>query len=360
MPSNSHEESERFLKKYQKEFRQERKAKQALDRSKFKKTDQSKHGKKHIQEETEEGAKEGLVVRIVSRGFIVACEGKEYLSSIKGSLKELHHEDKNLVTIGDRVRFIPIENDISIISSIIPRTSALVRQDKLVKTKRQIIAANVDQVLICGSVVDPPLKPTLIDRYIIAALKGNIRPIVVINKCDLLEEDSPQSLLFEELKKAYREAHIPVVEVSAKEGNLERLKEVMRDKVSVFSGQSGVGKTSLINALLGTEMQVGDTTRWKKGSHTTTHPIILSLPGGGYCIDTPGVKSFSIWEKTSEPLDTYFEEIYRCKDLCRFRDCTHRHEEGCEVIKRVEEGSISPLRYESYLSLLNDEDTKRR
>jgi ribosome biogenesis GTPase len=358
MSSDSHDEAEAFFKKYQKEAKAERKQKTALDRSKYKKTDQPLHQKKHLKEE--EGVANGIVVRIVSRGFIVAYAGKEYLSSIKGSLKEQEHEDKNLVTIGDYVQFNPVENDLSTITSVIPRKSVLVRQDKLIRGKRQILAANVDQVIICSSLIDPPLKPSLIDRYIIAAKKGQITPLIAVNKCDRLEESEEENALFLELQRAYALAGIPLIAVSAKSRlGLKDLELFMEGKISVFSGQSGVGKSSLINAILGTHLIVGETTKMRKGAHTTTHPLLLPLKSG-YCLDTPGVKSFAIWALNEEPIDTYFDEIARYKEKCRFRDCTHSHEEGCEVIKMVEEGSISPLRYASYISLLGDQDTQRR
>lgn len=354
--SSNGDENERFFKKYQKEHKMERKQKSALDRSKYKKSDASKHQKKHIKHE--EGTSMGRIIRIVSRGYCVAFEGKEYLASIKGSLKEQEHEDKNLATIGDVVHFIPIEGDLSTITSILPRKTALIRQDKIVKGKRQILAANVDQVFICASVVDPPLKPALIDRYIIAAEKGGIVPLVVINKCDLAADPAP----LEEVKTAYDLAEIPCIVASTKSAEgLEEIKERMQGKISVFSGQSGVGKSSLINALLGTNLPVGLTTKEKKGSHTTTHPLLLPLPGGGYCVDTPGVKSFSIWAKSEDRIDHYYREIVRYSGGCKFRDCTHTHEEGCAVKQMVEQGHISPLRYASYCAILEEEEgTSRR
>ena len=356
MSSNS-DENERFFKKFQKESKAERKQKTQLDRSKYKKTDLEKHGQKHLAE-VENGNPVGLIVRIVSRGFIISYEKNEYLGSIKGSLKEHQHKDRNLVTIGDFVHFIPIENDLSTITGVLPRKSTLIRQDK---GKKQIIAANVDQVFICSSVVDPRLKPALIDRYLISAKKGNIKPIVLVNKIERLDESEEERTLFEEMQRAYALAGIPFIAASAQtRAGLQQVEQAMEGKISVFSGQSGVGKSSLINALVGTNLAVGVTTKMKKGSHTTTHPLLIPLKSSGYLVDTPGVQSFSIWAKNDEPIDSYFEEIDRYKDRCKFRDCTHSHEEECFVIKMVEEGKISPLRYESYLSLLNDEDTKRR
>ena len=188
-----------------------------------------------------------------------------------------------------------------------------------------------------------------------------MEPVVVINKIDLLQaeeieahEREDQKLLYEEMLEAYKAAGIQAVGVSSLTGEgLPHLKQIMKDKTSVFSGQSGSGKSSLINAVAGTSLRTGDLVeRTRKGTHTTTSTQLLRLEFGGWCVDTPGIKSFGVWDLDKEEVEHYFPEIFECGHQCRYPDCSHRLEEPCAVKQAVEEGKISPLRYDSYLSLM--------
>jgi ribosome biogenesis GTPase len=238
----------------------------------------------------------------------------------------------------------------------------LSRADNLSRRKEQVIAANIDQVLITVSVVDPPIKPPLVDRYIIAARKGGMEPVIVLNKIDLLKSETKDPILvaveneiYEEFLVAYAQADIPIVSVSVETGEgLERLREVMKGKASVFSGQSGVGKSSLINAITGLDLRVGETVeKTKKGSHTTTTAQLVPLEFGGWCIDTPGIKSFGVWDLKKEEIEKYFSEIHAIGLKCKFLDCTHTHEAQCAVIEALEQEEIPPMRYESYQALID-------
>lgn len=363
---------EDFHSKDRYQFRKERKRASARDRSKYKKSDQDQIKKRPVKP-IESHLKRGRVLAIHPEGISVSCEDKLILCSLKGSLKKEKSQLKNLVAVGDFVHFLPIEEKEGVIASIEERSSVLSRADNLSRKKQQLIAVNIDQVLITGSVLLPLLKPYLIDRYIIAAEKGRMEPIIVINKIDLLQslpEGFDQSSweaekkLYKEFKKNYSNLGYSFYEVSSKTGEgLVELKKAMEGKASVFSGQSGVGKSSLINALLGTHIPVGElASKTFKGSHTTTTTHLIPIEGGGFCIDTPGITSFGLWKLDASEVRNYFPDILKWAPECKFPDCTHLKEPGCAVQKALEEGNISPLRFASYSALMTslEEEHKLR
>jgi ribosome biogenesis GTPase / thiamine phosphate phosphatase len=338
-----------------KSAKMERKKATAKDRSQYKKSDLSKRQRQEINPDW----KRGRVLSIVPEGILVAVQEARIVCSLRGALKKTKSQLKNLVAVGDEVYFEEKTAGQGLIMAVEPRRTVLSRADNLSRRKEQLIAANIDQVLITTSVVAPALKPSLVDRYIIATEKGNMQPIVIVNKIDLLEKsDDPvikaQRELFKAFLDAYQKAGIPVIAVSAATGEgIEALKAAMKDKSSVFSGQSGVGKSSLINAVTDYQLEVGEMVeRTQKGSHTTTTARLLPLSFGGWCIDTPGIRSFGIWELHKEELESYFSEIFTAGRQCRFPDCSHRQESECAVMKAVESGEISPIRYLSYLTLM--------
>ncbi len=355
-----------YFKENRKSSKWERKQASAKDRSKYKKTDWEKFKKseeihKNIKLKKEQ-LLQGRVLSIVPEGIIVEHENVHIVCTLRGLLKKEKTLHKNLVTVGDFVLFEKSPSGEGLIAHVEPRKTVLSRADNLSRRKEQLIAANIDQVLITSSVVEPVLKFSLIDRYIIASRKGGMTPIVVINKIDLLEANDKDPVLVETEKQllsaavsAYASAHIPVILVSTVTGEgLEDLKQIMKDKASVFSGQSGVGKSSLINAISTHELEVGDVVeKTRKGSHTTTTTKLLPLDFGGWCIDTPGIKSFGVWSLEKDEVEQYFEEIYAYGRKCKYPDCSHMEEGDCAVHMAVEKGLISPLRYESYLALMD-------
>lgn len=357
--------------------RKERKRLSAKDRSKFKKSDRDKYEsgrQSEIQDRSAEGnLMRGRVLSITSQGFIVEHEGRQYTCFLRGLLKREKTLAKNIVAVGDFVYFEEKPDNEGLIASVEPRRSVLSRADNLSRKKEQLIAANIDQVVITASVVSPPLKPALIDRYIIAARIGKMEPLIVINKIDLLEEGGAafdplfieeQKALLEECRKAYEGAGVKLIVLSADTGQgLDLLQAGMSGLASVFSGQSGTGKSSLINKITGLDLPTGETVRrTKKGAHTTTQAQLVPLPFGGWCIDTPGIKSFGVWDLEPKDLEGYFTEIRESGMDCKFPDCSHSHETGCRVIAAVAHGEIPEIRYQSYLSLLETvrESHKRR
>ena len=356
---------EEYFGQDRKEGKKQRKRAMAKDRSKYKKTDQEKYLKGLEKGQEAKLSKqpwlEGRVLSIMSQGVLVDWEGEKFICVLKGLLKKEKTRAKNLVAVGDFVLFEKTSEGEGIIAQIKPRQTFLSRADNLSRRREQLIAVNIDQVIITASVVNPPLKPAVIDRYIIAARKGGMEPLIVINKIDLLEkqEDGGLSLIeqdiafFEEAIRAYASAGVPLIAVSTLRGTgIDALKEAMSDKTSVFSGQSGVGKSSLINTVTGLNLRVGEIVeKTKKGSHTTTTTQLIPLEFGGWCVDTPGIKSFGVWDLKHEEVEGYFPEIHEYGLTCKFSDCHHNHEEHCAVLQALENGELSPLRYESYQSL---------
>lgn len=359
---------EKFFREEKSMAKRGRKIAASKDRSKYKKTDE-----KMLQKAEPPPAKEGLlrgrVLSIISQGMIVEHEGQRYTCTLRGVLKKEKGAQKNLATVGDFVLFEKIEGEEGVISYVEPRKSILSRADNLLQRKEQLIAANIDQVLITVSVMHPPLKPFIVDRYIIATQKGGMEPVIVINKVDLFEDTSfsdefrsQEIELYENFVKAYQQAGIPVIGVSAvNDTGIDALRDIMKDKASVFSGQSGVGKSSLINAVAGYDLRVGGIVeKTKKGSHTTTTAQLLPLEFGGWCIDTPGIRSFGLWDIPLEEVEQYFSEIHETGLNCKYPDCSHLREKDCAVLEAVEKGKISILRYASYQYLVQSLSQQHR
>jgi ribosome biogenesis GTPase / thiamine phosphate phosphatase len=356
---------EEYFGEERKTSKAERKLATSKDRSKYKKTDKEKFRKSEELHKNIKLSKENLlcgrVLSINPQGFIVSHEGTTFTCSLRGLLKKDKSQFKNLVTVGDFVLFEKCSDTEGLIAHVQPRKSVLSRADNLSRRKEQLIAANIDQVIITVSVVSPQLKPFLVDRYIIATQKGGMNPIIVVNKIDLLNDSGVDPVIqemdkeiYQEFLKAYSAVNIPVISISTFTGQgLEDLRKVMQDKSSVFSGQSGVGKSSLINAITGLEIKTGNIVeKTQKGSHTTTTTNLVPLSFGGWCIDTPGIKSFGVWDLKLDEVEEYFSEIFEKGKQCKFPDCSHLHEQGCAVMDAVEIEEISPLRYESYLFLM--------
>ncbi len=341
---------EDFHAKDRKQWRKERKHAQQTDRSKFKKTDQEEKKSEPIDQDL----KRGRVIAITGEGIWVDAETR-FLCTLKGLLKKEKLQAKNLIAVGDFVRFSPTAEKEGTIIQIEERYSFLARTD-ISGRKEQLIAVNIDQAIIAVSVVNPPLKPALIDRYLIAAKKGNIHPVIVINKIDLLEENEKEQQRYREFLAAYEPLGIPILSISTeKKLGLEALKELLKDKTSVFAGQSGVGKSSLLNVCFNLNLKIGELAhKTSKGTHTTTTAELIPLPGGGYCVDTPGVRSFGIWDLKRDEVTIHFQDLVSFAQDCKYADCTHLSEPGCAVLKALEENKIAPIRYESYRSLIDE------
>jgi ribosome biogenesis GTPase len=337
---------EDFHAKDNKQIRKERKQLQITDRSKFKKTDASRVKT----EEIDASLPKGRVILIGGEGAHVESEGKQHICTMKGTLKKDKNRSKNLIAVGDYVRFVD-----GVIVQVEPRFSHLSRTD-ISGNKEQLVATNIDQAIIVISVVEPPLKPALVDRYLIAAAKGNLHPIIVINKADLLPSNPAEEELYREFLSAYEALGFPILTLSTKNTTgIEALRSLMKDKTSVICGQSGVGKSSLLNSAFQMERRTGDLSeKTFKGTHSTTAAELLPLPCGGYCVDTPGIRSFGIWKLNREEIVAHFTDIAKLSHSCHFQDCTHTTEPKCSVLDALRQGDLPLIRFESYCSLLDE------
>lgn len=279
---------------------------------------------------------------------------------IKGKLRLKEFNSTNPVAVGDMVEFERNENELATIKTILPRKNYIIRKSTNLSRQSHIIAANLDMVFLIITIDLPEVKQQFIDRFLVTCQAYNVPVSIIINKMDLYNPDNLERVaVFEDI---YSAIGYPVLKVSAATGEgLDVLKEICNKKVVLFSGQSGVGKSSIIGALDSTlTLKTAEISDYHlQGKHTTTFYEMHPLVSGGFVIDTPGIRGFGLVDVSKEELSTYFPEMLKIEDNCKFAPCTHTHEPGCAVKKAVEEGTISFGRYESYLGML-DEETKYR
>ena len=272
-------------------------------------------------------------------------------ASLRGRVKQ---KDDRIVSVGDLVELGRVEDAVRI-ERIVDRTSALTRHG-VAKRREQVIVANVDQVVVTVAAAAPEPDLLMVDRLLALAELSAIHGLVVVNKIELAgTTDVPSDMA------PYVDAGYDVMRTSAKTRHgLEELAERLRDRISVFTGQSGVGKSSLLNALMpGLDLRVGEVGQRKgRGRHTTVAAALYPYPGGGYVADTPGLQYLSLWEVDPASLDTGFVEFSEFAETCRFGDCRHRREPSCGVRDAVERDDVSERRYASYLGLLEEAEGK--
>ncbi len=291
----------------------------------------------------------GRVVRVHGLISIVETEdGSTYPCHVRRVLKTLAIDTRNVVTVGDRVWFTPHDasGEEGTIEKVEPRTGAIVRG---YRRHKHVLVANVDQILIVSALAEPGLKLPLIDRYLISAEIGGVRPVILLNKADLVD-----AALYQWVVGLYTQLGYETLVTSAADGRgIERLREIVAHGTTAFSGQSGVGKSSLLNAIQpGLNLRVREVSDWtSKGKHTTTTSELIRLETGGYVVDTPGLRQFELWGVVPAELSGQFPEFRPYLPLCKFPDCSHTHETSCAVKDAVHWGQIDAGRFESYIKL---------
>ena len=302
----------------------------------------------------------GLVVK--NTGFwytVLLDDGATIACKVKGNFRLKGIRSTNPVAVGDIVN---VEE--GWITAIHDRRNYIIRRASNLSKQSSIIAANVDQAVLIVTISHPETSTTFIDRFIASAEAYRVPVVLLFNKIDLLDEDELHYL--DLMQNLYETIGYTTLRVSATEGTgLSRLQEILQDKISLFSGNSGVGKSTLINALVPDAglRTAAISEAHDQGTHTTTFSEMIPLPsspeGRGYIIDTPGIRGFGTFDIEKEELTSYFKEIFQFSKDCRFSNCTHTHEPGCAVLQAIEDHLIAPSRYQSYLSILSDKDDSK-
>ena len=303
----------------------------------------------------------GLVIKNTGSWYTVkADDGSVVESKIKGNFRLRGIRSTNPVAVGDRVEIVCNAEGTAFITQIEDRRNYIVRKSQNLSKQSHIIAANVDQAFLMVTVSHPQTSTTFIDRFLASAEAYSVPVVLVFNKTDLLtpEERHYQQMIV----TLYETVGYVCREVSAVQGDgIDGLRALLSDRVTVLSGNSGVGKSTLINALVpGVNLRTAEISdAHDAGMHTTTFSEMIELPAGGYLIDTPGIKGFGTFDMEPEEISSYFKEIFQTSQHCRFSNCTHPHEPGCAVIEAVENHYIAASRYQSYLSMLEDKDDQK-
>ena len=304
-----------------------------------------------------------IVYKSTGSWYKVVAENNEvYECRIRGKIRLKGLKTTNPVAVGDTVHILPeAEEGKAVITHIDERSNYIIRKASNLSKQYHIIAANIDQALLIVSLTAPKTPFAFIDRFLVTCEAYRIPVHIIFNKVDIYGEDELMDMFY--LKKAYGDIGYPCTEVSAKEGkNIDKVAALLKDKRTLLSGNSGVGKSTIVNRIDNNlELKTAEVSDYhKKGKHTTTFAEMYDLHDGGQIIDTPGIKGFGIIDIDKEELFHFFPEIFKEAENCQFHNCTHIHEPKCAVKEAVEIEKISSLRYENYVSLFFDDDTKYR
>ena len=303
----------------------------------------------------------GLVIKNTGSWYTVLTdEGTLVDSKIKGNFRLKGIRSTNPVAVGDRVTILTNQEGTAFITHIDDRRNYIIRRSSNLSKQSHIIAANVDQAFLIVTVNYPETSTTFIDRFLATAEAYSVPTVLVFNRTDRLNADERR--LQRMMVDLYEGIGYTCREISAATGEgVKELEPLLRDKITLFSGNSGVGKSTLLNRLIpGVQLRTAEISdAHNTGMHTTTFSEMLRLPFGGWAIDTPGVKGFGAYDMEPEEICSYFREIFKTSAGCRFNNCTHTHEPNCAVIEAVKNHFIAESRYNSYLSMLDDKDESK-
>jgi ribosome biogenesis GTPase len=303
----------------------------------------------------------GLVIKNTGSWYTVMTDDNLTVEcKIKGNFRLREIRSTNPIAVGDRVDIEPNAGGTAFITEIEERRNYMIRRASNLSKQSHIIAANIDQAMLIATINYPITTTTFIDRFLATAEAYAVPIKIVFNKTDRYQAADMQEM--EKLINLYTSIGYHCSELCAKTGEgMEDLRVELKDKITLLSGHSGVGKSTIINKLIPSRtLRTGNISEYhNKGMHTTTFSEMIPLPEGGYLIDTPGIKGFGTFEMEDAEISHYFREIFACAKGCKFGNCTHRHEPGCAVLRAVEEEAISASRYKSYLSILKDREENK-
>lgn len=304
---------------------------------------------------------QGLVIKSTGSWYTVLGENQhKYECRIKGKLRMKGLVSTNPVAVGDFVDFeLEPEQETAVISKVHDRKNYIIRKSINLSKQVQIIAANLDQACLVVTLASPRTSLGFIDRFLVTAEAYGIPAILIFNKLDLFSDEGLEILA--NYMDLYEGIGYKCYAVSAIEGtHVNTIKELLKDKTSLFSGHSGVGKSSLINQIIpGIALRTGEISDWSDmGKHTTTFAEMFELPFGGKLIDTPGIRELGIADIEPKELAHFFPEMRSRMHGCKFHNCVHINEPGCAILKALDEGDIEPTRYDSYLSIYHKNDTR--